>query len=59
MILKEFNIQLRENEVKVLVDILGDLPTKIGVYNILSKIVGQVNLQIENEKREQDDPEPV
>jgi hypothetical protein len=62
--LKEFNIKLRENEVKLLSDVLGELPTKYGVYNILARILGQANAQLEemkkaDEQQEQSNTEPV
>lgn len=55
-----FNIKMEENELKHLVEVLGDLPTKLGVYNTLSRIVGQANHQLEEAKNEQkSNTEPV
>jgi hypothetical protein len=41
----EFTIKLQEQELKQLVEMLGELPTKSGAYVILANIVNQANNQ--------------
>jgi hypothetical protein len=47
---KELNLQLSLQEVNYLLQMMGDMPTKSGVYNLMMKIHYQSQQQLESAK---------
>lgn len=47
--MKEFKLQLAENEVEFIKQVLGELPTKSNAWQVLVKIQGQVEQQTQQE----------
>jgi len=47
--MKEFHLQLTENEVEFIKAVLGELPTKSNAWQVLAKIHGQVEQQLQPE----------
>lgn len=47
--MKEFKLQLAENEVEFIKQVLGELPTKSNAWQVLVKIQGQLEQQTQQE----------
>ena len=48
--MKDITLKLDQNEIKFILTILGDLPTKSNCYHLLVKIQNQANEQLEEPK---------
>ena len=47
--MKEFHLQLAENEVEFIKQVLGELPTTSNAWQVLVKIQGQIEQQLQPE----------
>ena len=47
--MKEFKLHLAENEVEFIKQVLGELPTKSNAWQVLVKIQGQIEQQLQPE----------
>lgn len=45
--MSDINLSLNVDEVNAILAVLGDLPTKTGVYNLVMKIKSQAESQLE------------
>lgn len=51
------SLQLEINEVNAILQVLGELPTKTGAWNLLAKIKMQADPQVPKEPEEPEEPE--
>lgn len=51
------SLQLEINEVNAILQVLGELPTKTGAWNLLAKIKMQADPQVPKEPEEPKDPQ--
>jgi len=50
----ELTLKLTVDEVNAILQVLGDLPTKMGAYPLVMKIKGQAEAQIPKEQTQND-----